>query len=824
MLTVKLLKTTDLISDASALLYQVYIEELQWKFAVDNPSSLRIETKNGSKVLLDRFTDSALWFGAFDDKVLIGCMRLTSADADDKFELESYPSSEVVHKYLPKSDTGVELSKIAIQGKYAGQGVVKRMWLAAFKYCQANNLSVICCTHNGYLKNIFKRIGFPLIVEHAFKYEAIDPLPVNLYVADYLKDVPHMVYALECLDGDLSPNSSKIFKALELVAPVLPVSTYWHDTDGVVLGVNEHCLNRIGSSYQNIVGKSPYEFYPEHTAEHIVSHNSQVIRSGEIMTQEEWIEDITTGAKKCFSSTKAPLYDDEGKIIGVIGSFVEITGVKEAEQLRIENEKHKVAAEEQEKFKKFVGQIVHDIQSPLSSLRGLINESSRVIPEEERITLRQASMRISDIAQHMLSRYKNEVDENEMAEAVLVSAAMLEVLGEKRYEHKEVNFITNFKPQADFAFIQIGPNQFKRMISNLLNNAVEALKNNSDGKIDLRLNANDEWVMITITDNGKGMPKELIDKIKKGIPVTEGKKRGSGIGLTQVCETVQRNFGEMEILSSEGIRTSILLKFPKAQPPFWIAEEIKVIKGDTIVILDDDPSIHGAWDSRIAPSLVKIPELKVRHFSEGVEAVNFINSLSDKEKINICLLTDYELLHQSINGLQVIEQTKIKRSTLVTSHYANKEIREHATNLRVKILPKELAFAVTINLNKKIKPGSKKVDIVWVDDARWFIRDWKKRFADLTIDAYYEPDSFLEDIDQYPLDTKIILDRNYYDREGDGRKFLGDGLVVAKTLHEKGYTKLFMITGEEPESSIIPDYLTVMLKSEDEKIKKIAKL
>ncbi len=100
MLKVKLLKTTNLILDASALLYQVYIEELQWKFAVDNPSNLRIESKNGHKVLLDRFTDSALWFGAFDEKSLIGCMRLTSADDKNKFELESYPSSEVVHKYL----------------------------------------------------------------------------------------------------------------------------------------------------------------------------------------------------------------------------------------------------------------------------------------------------------------------------------------------------------------------------------------------------------------------------------------------------------------------------------------------------------------------------------------------------------------------------------------------------------------------------------------------------------------------------------------------------------------------------------------------------
>ncbi|HLX52948.1 MAG TPA: hypothetical protein VKR58_03355, partial [Aquella sp.] len=236
----------------------------------------------------------------------------------------------------------------------------------------------------------------------------------------------------------------------------------------------------------------------------------------------------------------------------------------------------------------------------------------------------------------------------------------------------------------------------------------------------------------------------------------------------------------------------------------------------------DDPSIHGAWDSKFRPTLAKSPEITIKHFTEGFEAINFINSFPAPDKEKICLLADYELLHQGINGLEVIEKTKIKRSSLVTSHYANPDIREDAANLRVKILPKQLAFAVPINLNKKIEPGSKKVDMVWVDDARWFIRDWKQRFADLVIDAYYDPDSFLEDVYQYPLDTKIILDRNYYDREGPGRKFLGDGLVVAKILHEKGYTNLVMVTGEEPDPKTIPDYLKVILKEEDAKIKELA--
>src|SRR6185437_9270648 len=608
-----------------------------------------------------------------------------------------------------------------------------------------------------------------------------------------------------------------MFEYLESIAELIPAPFYWLDLEGRWLGLNILTMERIGvTNKADVIGKNVYETYNDKAiVDKLQKINNEVIKTGKSLQTEDVIVDVTTGKTKYFSATRAPLRNKKGEIIGVVGTSIETTAEKEkliaekeAERLKhenrkleaqnkinqiilekeaaesdrlrlenalhkLENDKHQAAAEEQEKFKKIVGQVIHDIQSPLASLRGMVEDTAGSLPEEKRITLRQASMRISDIAQNMLSRYKNEADDNEPAEPLLVSTALLEVLSEKRFEHKSVIIDTNFKAEAHFAFIQIEPSQFKRMISNVINNAVEALGNKADGQVKVELGVNQEWVFVFIEDNGCGMSQELIDKIEKNIGITSGKKDGSGIGLTQVHETLQRNYGQLTINSEEGEFTEIMLKFPRIMSPFWIAEEIKIIKDDTIVILDDDPSIHGAWDSKLRPTLAKIPEIKVKHFSEGFDAINFINSLPSLEKEKICLLADYELLHQGINGLEVIEKTKIKRSCLVTSHYANADIREDAANLRVKILPKQLAFAVPIILDKKIEPGSKKVDMVWVDDARWFIRDWKQRFANLVIDAYYDPDSFLEDVYQYPLDTKIILDRNYYDREGPGRKFLG---------------------------------------------------
>jgi hypothetical protein len=348
---------------------------------------------------------------------------------------------------------------------------------------------------------------------------------------------------------------------------------------------------------------------------------------------------------------------------------------------------------------------------------------------------------------------------------------------------------------------------------------VDALKNRDKPKITLMLEVNNEWVIVSVKDNGKGIPDKVIEKIENNIAVTHGKENGHGIGLTQVRDTLEKNLGKMNIYSRQGHGTTIKLFFPKITNPGWIASEIKIIKDDTVVILDDDNSIHGAWDTRLAPIIEKLPNINIKHFSDGKEVVNFISSLSIKEKRKICLLSDYELLNQGLDGLQVIKDSGIKRSVLVTSHYDNLDLRKGATSIGVKILPKPLVPNVLIKVDKKIKPGSKTVDMVWVDDNVVFISHLvDKYYKHLNVDIYDNPHTFLEDIVQYPLDTKFILD-NYYTEIGI---YDIDGAVVAKELHEKGYNRLFLLSGEGLHRT--PDYLTVILKSDTEALEHLDKL
>lgn len=619
------------------------------------------------------------------------------------------------------------------------------------------------------------------------------------------------------------PNRPKILDELEKIASIIPTPVYWEDVNSVILGVNEPGLKSIGFSYEAFVGKSLYELYPKEMADNIKLHNEEVMSTGKILSQEEAVKDVT-GKTRYYAAIKAPLRDESGKIIGIVGTSIDITAEKEAERLKIENETHIKAIQEQEKFKNIAEQVAHDIRSPLASLLMIVKACVQ-IPEAERIALREAAINIGDIANNLLNFYKSKDNDHsleiEERQSILISATLLQLLADKKYQYHDssIKFHHDFSQDGNFAFIKIGPSSFKRMISNLINNAVDAVEN-KEGKVIVRLETTKEWVRITIEDNGKGMSPELIKKIMSSISFTEGKKGGHGLGLTQVRETLERNQGELSFASTVGKGTKVSLTFPRITAPSWIAEEIKLGKNDNVIILDDGASIHRAWDTHFEPILKREPGIKLKHFEMGKEALNYINSLSNSEKNRVFLLSDYELLKQDLNGLNVIEQSKIKRSILVTSHYANPVVLEHAIKIGTKILPKQLASEISIVVDPSITYDDKPTttlppQIIVIDDDKFFAKNLiLYAFNGYRTEYFSDPQEFLACNSSYPKDIKIYLDNNFTSGEING-------VDLAKQLHEQGFTHLYLLTGDTFQPGEVPEYLTVIRKDNIEKIKEV---
>lgn len=173
------------------------------------------------------------------------------------------------------------------------------------------------------------------------------------------------------------------------------------------------------------------------------------------------------------------------------------------------------------------------------------------------------------------------------------------------------------------------------------------------------------------------------------------------------------------------------------------------------------------------------------------------------------MLTDYELIGQSLNDLDVIEKAKMQRAILVTSHYENQEIIQRAIHLKIKILPKMLASQIKLVATDKrsaISQSKKSicVDLVYLDDDKSLLEalNWFYQSKNKTLKTYHSADALLAEISLYPKDTKICTDYTLSPTV--------TGVEVTKILHKQGYTNLYLCTGNQLKQADLPSYLHLL--------------
>jgi len=471
-------------------------------------------------------------------------------------------------------------------------------------------------------------------------------------------------------------------------------------------------------------------------------------------------------------------------------------------------------------------QVAHDIRSPLSALDTMLKDVSQ-LPEEKRTIIRSAVSRIHDIANNLLEKNRqakspsSASSDSKSTEICLLSSLIEPAITEKRLQFRSkigVEIDSRLATSSYGLFAKIQPVEFKRMLSNLVNNAVEAL--DEKGSVILSLDHENERIIIKVQDTGKGIPPEILAKLgQRG--ETHGKVGGSGLGLYHARTTVESWGGSLKIESALGKGTTTTLTLPQATPPDWFVSELQLNPGTPVVILDDDTSIHQVWDGRFQSARVKEKGIEIIHFSTPKELRKWVRNNSNIVKNALCLF-DYELLGYSETGLSLAEELNLGSQTiLVTSRYEEKQILDNCIRLSVRMIPKALAGYVPIKIvdegsrftvedkGSQLKAENKELDsspspslatnpsplaaAVLIDDDALVHMTWKMaaKHKGITLKAFKKADDFMNTLDQFSKDTPVYLDSEL----GDGVK----GEDIAKTLHENGFTELYMETGHPPE-------------------------
>ncbi|HVV69332.1 MAG TPA: HAMP domain-containing sensor histidine kinase [Gammaproteobacteria bacterium] len=256
-------------------------------------------------------------------------------------------------------------------------------------------------------------------------------------------------------------------------------------------------------------------------------------------------------------------------------------------------EKYKSAltSEQQAKIGRIASQLAHDIRSPLAALQTIVQDLSGFTQTQKKI-IQHVVLRINDIANNLLRSPKS-ISTNTTALTTTqpeVIAPIIEslVLEKKiQFNYKTVHFDLNFQPHALKIAVNVNPSEFKRVISNLLDNAVESLK--EKGQIHISLISDTDTIKIIIADNGCGMSHDLLNKVlNDGIST---KPEGHGMGLSHATKCINQWSGQLAIESEETRGTTISITLPiaiKFQPAQPATEE-------PIIILDDNKVLTETW-------------------------------------------------------------------------------------------------------------------------------------------------------------------------------------------------------------------------------------
>jgi FixJ family two-component response regulator/anti-sigma regulatory factor (Ser/Thr protein kinase) len=347
-------------------------------------------------------------------------------------------------------------------------------------------------------------------------------------------------------------------------------------------------------------------------------------------------------------------------------------------------------------------------------------------------------------------------------------------------------------------FLKGDPSVFGRMISNLLNNAIESFDGNA-GVIDVIIKVEEPYFRIIIKDNGKGMLPEHVEKIRKNISFSSGKKFGHGIGLNQVRGAVDLFSGQLSVESEKKAGTRITIVFPMSDKPNWAINKLTINEDSIVVVLDDDLSMRHAWSFCLEKYSNR---LSMEFFTKGKDVIEFVESSKNPEKI--FLLCDYELRNQEMNGAQVVERLGMNnRAVIITSNCNSKEIQSFAEKAGIPLLQKTSVSSLEVVINEK----AFSVDLVIIDDNIELSESLAEFFRNegLSVDIYRCPFAFKSQLFKYNTNVKILTDNDF-------RNDRMDGLELIKQLHDLGYSKLYMISGKNFSKDSVPRYLKVLLK------------
>jgi len=198
--------------------------------------------------------------------------------------------------------------------------------------------------------------------------------------------------------------------------------------------------------------------------------------------------------------------------------------------------------------------IAHDLKQPLTVMTTYADMLTPEILSKLDFKDREKWLRLQNSIFDMNRIIEDVLDFARTAEIKKKKSSLLRILKLSLNPVKSTYGIVINLPENDI-FLRCDPRKIEGVISNLLNNAVQAL--DGQGEIDITMSADSEFVTIQVRDSGSGIDKENLDKIFE--PMFTTKTTGTGLGLV-ICKSIIEKHGGSISVSNKP--TTFTIKLP----------------------------------------------------------------------------------------------------------------------------------------------------------------------------------------------------------------------------------------------------------------------
>lgn len=401
---------------------------------------------------------------------------------------------------------------------------------------------------------------------------------------------------------------------LRTLIDTLPDAIYVKDRKGRFLTINEADRVLLGlSSSEDAVGKTVYDLFPKETADRFNVVDQEVLSTGQPILNREEPYDLLQGGNGWFLTSKIPLRNRAGEVIGLVGMSRDITKDKAAAEERQRFEQKLQETQKLESLGVLAGGIAHDFNNLLTGILGHASLAKLEFPGNPILfeyldQIEKSSQRAAELCRQMLAyagKGRFVVQNIDVTVLVEEITHLLQLSISKKA-------VMRFQLARGLPPVSADATQIRQILMNLVINASDAIGDRS-GVISIvsgMMRADEaylrstylspdlpagDYVFIEVSDTGCGMSKETMTRIFD--PFFTTKFTGRGLGLAAVLGIVRAHKGALKVYSEEGRGSTFKLLLPCAE---GVASALD-LNGDsegawvgkgTVLVVDDEETVR----------------------------------------------------------------------------------------------------------------------------------------------------------------------------------------------------------------------------------------